>query len=142
MVATEATQAPWKQESLARFCMVTSPAVARPRDHLSSQECFLELALWAYLRFRILHLAFPYINKINKSHLMSCGVHLEIIKSNYFCEFGNYVIIVFINNVNNSKCIHADKLKLSSSLSSRPTPRLSHVVLVRHSLQTECMLLL
>lgn len=29
-------------------------------------------------------------------------VHLEIIKPNYFCEFRNYVIIIFINNVNSN----------------------------------------
>lgn len=33
---------------------------------------------------------------------MSYYVHLKIIKPNYACEFRNYVIIVFINNTNNS----------------------------------------
>lgn len=56
-------------------------------------------------------------------------VHLEIIKPNYFCEFRNYVIIIFINNVNNSNLSMHINLKISVSIHSSltsPTPRRTH----------------
>lgn len=48
-------------------------------------------------------------------------VHLEIIKPNYFCEFRNYIIIIFINNVTNSNLSTHINLKISISIHSRPT---------------------
>ena len=63
-------------------------------------------------------------------------VHLEIIKPNYFCEFRNYIIIIFINNVNNSNLPMHINLKISisihSGLTSLPTPHSHRQITTYH----------
>lgn len=53
---------------------------------------------------------------------MSYYVHLKIIKPNYACEFKNYVIIIFINNTNNSNLFtHIDPNSIGIHVPS-PSP--------------------